>query len=104
MVRQPHPETRTVDLLVRIDELGSAATLQTISVTGNERSTEAAILDWLDVHMGEVLTRRRLADMDQRLWRSGRFIKHQVKAEPLTEGRAGKRVTIELQESPYACR
>ena len=36
VVRQPHPETQTVDLVVRIDELGSPATLQTISVTGNQ--------------------------------------------------------------------
>ena len=102
VVRQMHPETHTVDLAVRIDHLGVAATLQAISVKGHERCSEAAILQWLGVRTGEVLTRRRLAELEQRLWSSGRFIKHQVIAEPAGEGQAGKHLTVEVMESPYA--
>lgn len=102
VARQMHSETHTVDLAVRIDRLGAAATLQAITVKGLERSTEPAVLQWLGVQTGEVLTRRRLAELEQRLWSSGRFIKHQVIAEPAGEGQAGKHLTVEVMESPYA--
>jgi len=102
VLRQTRPETHTVDLVVRIGTWGSAATLQSISVQGHERSSETAILQWLGLQTGEVLTRRRLAELEQRLWSSGRFVKHQVTADATGEGQAGKRLTIELKESPYA--
>jgi len=102
VARRSHAQTRTADLVVTIADWGSPAALQAISVTGHERSSEAAILKTLDIRPGEVLTRRRLADLDQRLSRSGRFIKHHVTAEPADENKAGKRLKIELLESAYS--
>lgn len=102
VLRQSHAETRTVDLTVKIAERGQPTSLQTISVTGQKRFTDAAILAWLDLHPGEVLTRRRLVDLEHQLWRSGRFIQHHITAEALTANAASRQLKIELQESPYS--
>lgn len=101
VVRQADAQTRTVELVVKIAEWGAPATVQAISVTGHERATEAEVLAFLDVRPGDVLTRRTLAELDQRLWRSGRFVKHQVTAEPTGDESSEKRLKIELRESSY---
>lgn len=69
----PRSSPTTVDLLVRIADEGPQAKADAIEVAGNRRHTSHEILDYLGVKPGMPLTRQVCADMEYRLWQSGRF-------------------------------
>ena len=93
-------ESHLADLVIRFRDTGSPAVVETIEITGNEISSPEAILRYLDLPMGSRLGRRQLTQIDYELWRSGRFIKHNVATETFEGGKC--KLRIEVVESPFA--
>jgi hypothetical protein len=78
----PSPQNQSAELLVQVGDVGPAAEASEIVITGAEKNSRAAILAYLDLKPGEIITQRRRLELVHRLWESGRFLEHRVRLDP----------------------
>lgn len=90
---------RDVTLNITVTE-GPQVLIGEISVIGNERVSERAILEELGLTVGEPLGDQSLADARQRLANMGVFRRATVSTEDLISGEAQARVLVSVVESP----
>ncbi len=98
-------ETQRATLLVRIEHEGPIARCGTIVVSGNERNTDQAILDYLDLRPGHTFTRGHKIRLEHALWRSGRFLRQEVQIQGFPtelDGQTVVRLEVDVTESPHA--
>ncbi|MBN2216029.1 MAG: hypothetical protein JW719_01505 [Pirellulales bacterium] len=99
----PQSDGKTAHLLIRISDEGSRAVLGDIVITGNKNNTREEILDYLGLKPGMSVPPNWAAELEYRLWRSGRFIRSDVTLDaPTTNNQAT--LQINLLESPWAPR
>lgn len=99
----PRSDGKTAHLLIRISDEGSRAVLGDIVITGNKNNTREEILDYLGLKQGMSVPPNWAAELEYRLWRSGRFIRSDVTLNaPTTDNQAT--LQINLLESPWAPR
>ncbi len=95
-------KTRTADLVVHLEEEGSKASLDDIEIVGNERDTKEAILNYLNLNEGALLTRAEQTRIEYELWRSGRFIDYELTPAPPDSVDDPVKLQIKVTESPFA--
>ncbi|HLA83907.1 MAG TPA: hypothetical protein VJL29_03860 [Thermoguttaceae bacterium] len=100
----PQSDGKTALLVIRIIDEGPKAVLGEITVTGNQNNTRNEILDYFGLKTGMAFVPNWQAELEHRLWRSGRFIKSQATIDPPAEGDHRAPLRIELTESPWAPR
>ncbi len=92
---------QTAELLVHVLDEGPRGTISTIEVTGNQKNTPEEILKFLRLKRGMAITRSRIAEAEEKLWRSARFLHYEIRPSPPTPGLAkatGVRLLINLRE------
>jgi ankyrin repeat protein/TPR repeat protein len=95
----PDKVTRTAELQVNVLEEGPRAILERIDVVGNRTNTAEAVLRYLDLKPGMELSSLRVAAVEDRLWRSARFLSFKVNVGSPT---AGGRVPLVIELAEYA--
>jgi hypothetical protein len=98
----PNRKTQHVDLVVQIKEEGAPAKLEAIDVLGNQRDSEEAILEYLKLSPGDLLTSQRVSQIRYDLWRSGRYLTAEVGIRPPFRWSTGHALTVTVRESPLA--
>jgi hypothetical protein len=93
----PNPATQRAELVVFLRNEGPPAEISDIEVFGAVKNSRAAILAHLEIKPGELITHLRRADLERRLWESGRFLEHRVMLIPPDGDRAAK-MRIEVKE------
>jgi hypothetical protein len=93
---------KTADLVLRIRHEGPSAEIGRIDVDGNERDSREEILAYLELAPGQRLSRDRLAQLQQRLWASARYIKSEVRPIMPVGVEDKLLVRIDLLEYPSA--
>ena len=73
-----NPATKKADLVIDISKEGPRSEFASVMITGNEANSRQEILKCIGFRTGLPATRDQLAAIQERLWRSGRFIKSQV--------------------------
>ncbi|MDG2385102.1 MAG: hypothetical protein P8N76_25755 [Pirellulaceae bacterium] len=74
----PNQETKRTELRVRIDSSDAPAQIEQIVIEGLIRHTQHQVLQYLEVESGQLADSNLLRQVNQRLWRSGRFDNLQV--------------------------
>ena len=98
----PDPDRGRADLIVDITELGPAAVVGEVQITGNARNSRDAILSFLDLHLDIPINMALRSRVAYDLWRSARFSKCQV-PDPTPPGADGKvKLVISLTEDAGA--
>jgi hypothetical protein len=95
----------TADLLVRVLDEGPQGTVSQLEVIGNQQNTREEILDFLGLKPGMAITRSRVAEAEQKLWRSARFVRYEITPEPAASGLAkatSVRLSVKVQEYDLA--
>lgn len=92
----PEAGTTSARLLVQIEEEGSRR-IKEIIVSGNEKNTPEEILRYLELKEGMLLDRALIRKTEDLLWRSARFLKHDVKPEVDT-AQGSIKLRIDLRE------
>ncbi|MBN2022005.1 MAG: hypothetical protein JW809_04360 [Pirellulales bacterium] len=100
----PQPDGKTAALAIDIDEEGPKAVLGEIAITGNDRNSTEEILKYLDLTPGASLAAGWQADLEHRLWLSGRFTEWQVTLDAPAAGSDRAALKLNLTESPWAPR
>jgi len=95
-------KTQTADLVVHLDEEGPKASLDEIEIVGNERDSKEAILKYLNLAEGSLLTRVEQTRIEYELWRSGRFIDYELTPAPPDSVDDPVKLQIKVTESPFA--
>jgi hypothetical protein len=85
-------------LHVHARELGPQATVDKVVVTGVKSNPPAAIADLLGLHVGQRLDLRQLQDAQQRLWDSGRLVRHTITASQADDGSGRAVVAVDVFE------
>lgn len=88
-----------VDLVVSILDEGRLAEIEEIVVRGNAINSTPAILSFLDLAPGALLTRQRETQIHYDLWRSGRFESFDISLLPAF-GSKGPTLVLEIEECP----
>ncbi len=99
------PGSGTADLLVQVLDEGPQGTVSQLEVIGNEKNTREEILDFLGLKPGMAITRSRVAEAEQKLWRSARFVQYEITPEPAASGMSkatSVRLSIRVQEYDLA--
>ena len=98
---QPNREKRQVELVVWLRDEGDSATLGKIEIQGNERDSTEAIIDYMKLPIGTLMTRRRETQLRYDLYRSGRYTSIEVK---LTKTPFDQQHVLHLavKESPFS--
>ena len=73
-----NPVTKKADLVIDISKEGPRSEFASVTITGNEANSRQEILKHTGFRAGLPATRGQLAAIQEKLWRSGRFIKSQV--------------------------
>ena len=74
----PDKTTRTAELQVQVLEEGPRAVIERVDVVGNRTNTAEAVLRYLDLKPGMALTSQLVSQIEDRLWRSARFLGYKV--------------------------
>ncbi len=95
---EPDPEHGTAGLVVTVKELGPPGILSAILISGNRTNSQEDIQQFLGLSPGMQLTRARLDEAEQKLWRSGRFRDYVLKPMPVEAGeQAASRIRLNLK-------
>lgn len=76
----PDRSQQTATLSVTIKDEGEPAVVDDVVVKGANRSSRESLLEYLGIHRGMRYTARTPAELERRLWESGRFLQHSVSA------------------------
>lgn len=95
-------KTQTADLVVHLEAEGPKASLDEIEIVGNKRDSKEAILKYLNLNEGSLLTRAEQTRVEYELWRSGRFIDYELTPAPPDAVDDPVKLQIKVTESPYA--
>src|ERR1035441_5501054 len=90
------------ELEVKVLKEGPRRTIGSIEITGNKKNSREALLRYLDLKPGMELTPERVSGIEDRLWRSARFLAYQVTpGQPDTAGRVALHVEVsECDQAP----
>ncbi len=80
------PKTATAELLVQVLDEGPRGAVSEIEVTGNQKNTRGELLHFLGLERGMAITRSKVAQAEEKLLRSARFLDYEIKPEPVTSG------------------
>jgi len=94
----PDKTARTADLRVAVLEEGPRGVVDRIEVTGNKKNSPEAVLRYLDLKPGMELPGQLVATVEDKLWRSARFLSYKV---TLGSPDAGGRVPLQIQVVEY---
>lgn len=89
---------RTATLVVKILEEGPLATVGDIEIVGASRDSKEEILKYLGLAKGQRSSVDLVAQLEEKLRRSGRYISDKITLIPPTPGRAEINLRLELQE------
>ena len=78
-------DQQTTALTVEILDEGVADRVSEIEIHGNSINTNAQILEYLSVAIGDAIDRDKLQQLTKRLWDSGRFKKHRFRFDKQTQ-------------------
>jgi hypothetical protein len=98
-------QTQRATLLIQIQETGPTSRIGSIAISGNQRSTDQAILAYLALEPGQVFTRGREVQLEYQLWRSGRFLEQEFQLQGVptrVDGETVVALELEVIESPHA--
>ena len=95
-------KTRTADLVVHLEDEGPKASLDEIEIVGNKRDSNEAILNYLNLNEGALLTRAEQTRIEYELWRSGRFIDYELTPASPDSVDDPVKLQIKVTESPFA--
>ncbi len=95
-------KTRTADLVVHLEDEGPKASLDEIEIIGNKRDSKEAILEYLNLKKGTLLTRAEQTRIEYELWRSGRYSDYELKPVPPESPDDPVKLRIQVTESPFA--
>jgi tetratricopeptide (TPR) repeat protein len=73
-----NPATKKADLVIDISNEGTRSKIANVTIAGNKANSREEILKCIGYRAGLPATRDELAAVQERLWRSGRFIKSEV--------------------------
>jgi tetratricopeptide (TPR) repeat protein len=73
-----NPTTKKADLVIDISKEGPKSQFATVTITDNKANSRQEILKYTGFRTGLPATRDELAAVQEKLWRSGRFIKSEV--------------------------
>ncbi|MBM4042653.1 MAG: hypothetical protein FJ290_29545 [Planctomycetes bacterium] len=95
----PEKGTPQAHLLVEVEDEGARATLRDVDIMGLRRNTEEELLRFLGIKPGMPLNAAAIAAMEDKLWRSARFLVHQVSLDPPEDASGAVRLRLQLRES-----
>ena len=93
----PDKTARTAELQVEVLEEGLRGVIGRIDIVGNKTNTAEAVLRYLDLKPGMELSSQRVAMVEDRLWRSARFLSYKVSLGS-PDAKGGIPLQIELAE------
>ena len=97
-----HDRTKTATLLVEIPDAGPRVVVDQVEIVGLKRNTREAVLKYIGVKPGAVLTTDLMSAIENRLWQSARFLTQRAslgKMDPA--GRTALRIeVVEYDELP----
>lgn len=99
---RPDAANKTAALVIRIAKEGPGPIIQSVDVVGNKVNSTKAILDFAGIRVGTAYSAERAADWQQRLWRSGRFVRHEISAHPGDDDTSGLTLRVEVVEMKKA--
>ena len=95
----PDQASRVVDLQVEVVEEGITATVDRIEVVGNQKNSTEAVARYLGVQPGALITGDLISGIEDKLWRSARFLEYKVRlGTPDTSGRT----PLQIEVAEYA--
>ena len=95
----PDQASRVVDLQVEVVEEGITATVDRIEVVGNQKNSAEAVARYLGVQPGALITGELISGIEDKLWRSARFLEYKVRlGTPDTSGRT----PLQIEVAEYA--
>jgi hypothetical protein len=94
----PDKTARTAELQVEVLEEGLRAVIGRIDIVGSKTNTAEAVRRYLDLKPGMELSSQRVATIEDRLWRSARFLSYKVS---LGSPDAGGRVPLQIELAEY---
>jgi tetratricopeptide (TPR) repeat protein len=74
----PNPATKKADLVIDISNKGTRSEFANVTITGNKANSREDIMKCIGYRAGLPASRDELAAIQEKLWRSGRFIKSEV--------------------------
>lgn len=98
----PDSASRTADLVVHLEDEGPEASLDDIEILGNKRNSREAILKYLNLKKGAVLTRTEQTRIEYELWQSGRFTEYELIPVSPDSPDDPVKLRIKVTESPFA--
>jgi hypothetical protein len=98
----PDKASRTAELQVEVVEEGVSGILDRVEVAGNRKNSSEAVARYLDVQPGTPLTGELISRIEDRLWRSARFLEYKVSlGAPDGTGRAPLHIKVaEFEDAP----
>jgi hypothetical protein len=93
---------RTVELVVALIDEGPPTVIDDIQIVGAIRNGRQAILDYLELRPGTLLTRSERSRLEFALWSSGRFLDFKLEPDVPHAGESSARLRLTLTESPHA--
>ncbi len=93
-----NPATKKADLVIDISEQGPRSEFASVMITGNEANSRQEILKCIGFRTGLPATSDELAAIQEKLWRSGRFIKSEVTMVRPATSADGAVVSIKVVE------
>ena len=97
---EPDRERATADLVVTVENEGDSAVVKEVVVRGADRFSREALLDYLGVKPGMRYTGRTDAELERRLWESGRYVRQDVSATFMEGGVTGSDGPVEIPPLP----
>ena len=98
----PDKATRVVELQVEVMEEGPFCAIDHVEVFGNRKNTTEAVLRYLELKQGIALTGDLVSKVEDRLWRSARFLDYKISlGSPDSTGRVPLRIQLaEYDQAP----
>lgn len=100
----PQKDGKHASLTIEFFAEGTKAVLGVTNITGNKNNSPEEIADHLKLEPGKPFNAAKLTIWQERLWRSGRFIKSDVSVSPPPIGSDQVKLDIVLVESSWAPR
>ncbi len=95
---RPDTGAKTAALLIRIAKEGAGPIIRRVEIVGNKVNSTQAILDFAGIRVGNPYSAERAAEWQQRLWKSGRFMRHEVSVFPCDSDSSGLTLRVEVVE------
>ena len=90
--------SQTLQLKIDIKNEGPQATIGELEVSGQAINSREQILAYLQLAEGQPISSQRCADIERRLFESGRFLRHATLVVPGTAQRPEAKLFIDLRE------